>query len=158
MSSHTLTLPTPVNAVTFAPLPSTNDLLCLLSNGQLAIFGFEEQEEIAKDPLIETPKTVTKGTVHGVDVVNSQTDSCGFRLVSKCPTLVGAMSNTDFQSARHVTWWRRDRLLAVGQEAGRDVLTEFMLSVDKMESNVSVSKWYVELSLLECFSLPYSTH
>lgn len=143
MSAHKLTLPSPVNAVSFAPPPLSNNFLCLLSNGQLAIFGHKEQEDDVNSLSTEMKKMDREGMSGGV--VNPKASN-GFRQVTRCPTLIGlttAAVSEPFHahSVRQVTWWKPDKFLAVGQKMGCDMVLEFTLSVDGEKSEVSVSNW-----------------
>ena len=136
MSAYKLTLPSPVNSVSFAPPPLSNNFLCLLSSGQLALFGHKEREDDGVNSLSTKVQKMERGVVK---------DAQGFRQVTECPSLTGvtaAAISEPFHthSVRQVTWWKPDKFLAIGQEAGRDVVMEFRLLVDK-ESKVFVSNW-----------------
>lgn len=107
MATHTLTLPTPVTAVSFAPPPLYDFFLALLADGQLAVFDCKDRDE---------EKVVLK-------------DSHGFRQLTECPKLMGVVS-TNVHCVRCVTWWKPDKLLAIGNKDGKEVLIELTLSLE----------------------------
>lgn len=113
MSTHTLTLPTPVTSVTFSPPPRNNEFLALLADGQIAVFGYKERQE---DKVL--PKDVH-----------------GFREIVECPQLIGT-AVMDIENVRCVTWWKPDKLLAAGSKEGEEVIVECNLS---LESEVKIS-------------------
>ena len=107
MATHTLTLPTPVTSVSFAPPPLYDRFLALLADGQLAVFGCKDRDE---------EKDISK-------------DSHGFRQLAECPKLMGVVS-LNVHCVRCVTWWKPDKLLVISNKDGKEVLVELILSLD----------------------------
>ncbi len=104
MATHTLSLPAPVTSVTFAPPSFDNHFLALLADGRIAVFSYKERQKEG---------VVTK-------------DSCGFIELVESPQLVG-MAPVGVECVRCVTWWKPDKLLAVGTKEGKEVIVECVL-------------------------------
>ena len=112
MASHKISMATPVTSVSFAPPPLSSHFVALLADGSIAVFGCNNSAAVSND----TP--------------------LGFQQLNEAPTLVG-VATIDVECVRCVTWWKPDKLLAVGRKEGQEVIVECALTLGS-EVKVSV--------------------